>query len=107
MSVSVDGGHSPHWGPDGRELFYVDLDQRMWSVSVSTAQRFRALSRTQLFDVSSYAGRLTWDYFTPYAVEPSGETFLFADPGFSGSGEIFVITDVFEEIRRRAAGVGG
>jgi serine/threonine protein kinase len=106
IQVSVDGGHSPHWSPDGRELFYIDLDQQMWSVSVSTLQGFRALSRTPLFDVRRYAGRLTWDYFTAYAVEPDGETFLFADPGFSESGEMFVITDVFGELSRMSAASG-
>ena len=41
-TISTDGGHSPVWSRDGRELFYV-TDDRLMTVAVETADGFRVV----------------------------------------------------------------
>ena len=38
--VSTNGGMEPIWRPDGRELFYLDLDGRLMAVPISTGPTF-------------------------------------------------------------------
>jgi Tol biopolymer transport system component len=40
-SISSNGGHSPSWSADGRELYFRD-DEGLWSVPIETAPTFRA-----------------------------------------------------------------
>jgi Tol biopolymer transport system component len=48
--VSTDGGQDPHWSHDGREIFYLDANERLVSVSVQTAPAFRAGLPDPLFE---------------------------------------------------------
>ena len=47
-TISTDGGHSPVWSRDGRELFYV-TDDRLMTVAVETADGFRPGTPRELF----------------------------------------------------------
>ena len=49
VQISTDGGHWPHWAPDGRELFYVKGDTMM-VVSIETEPTFRAGRPEVLFN---------------------------------------------------------
>jgi eukaryotic-like serine/threonine-protein kinase len=40
-SISSNGGHSPSWSADGRELYFRD-DEGLWSVPIETVPTFRA-----------------------------------------------------------------
>jgi len=40
--VSPDGGHSPKWHPDGRQLFYIGEDRKLKAVEVKPGTRFDA-----------------------------------------------------------------
>jgi hypothetical protein len=33
--VSINGGHSPRWGHDGKELFFVSPDAEMMAVAMT------------------------------------------------------------------------
>jgi Tol biopolymer transport system component len=47
--VSKDGGLSPAWREDGKELVYVDLGGRLMSVSVDSTRAFQAGMPRELF----------------------------------------------------------
>ena len=67
LPVSPAGGRSPRWRGDSRELFYVDNDFRLMSVSVSTADGLSTGEPRALF---ALGGAL------PYEVSPDGQRFL-------------------------------
>jgi Tol biopolymer transport system component len=48
-SVSSDGGGSPVWRPDGRELFYISPDMKLMSVAVGPGTPFQASAPAPLF----------------------------------------------------------
>jgi hypothetical protein len=48
--VSSSGGRAPRWGPDGRELFYQSLDDKVMAVSVTLgADSVEASAPRELF----------------------------------------------------------
>ncbi|HKV99152.1 MAG TPA: protein kinase [Vicinamibacterales bacterium] len=71
VPVSVDGGNSPRWGGDGRELFFLAPDGSMMAAKIDLAIP-RVLSLARLFGT-----RLTGDGH-PYVVTRDGQRFLFA-----------------------------
>jgi Tol biopolymer transport system component len=46
--ISTDGGRTPRWGPDGRELFYI-VDGKLMVVEIAAAAEFSAGPPRQLF----------------------------------------------------------
>jgi hypothetical protein len=75
--ISTRGGGSPRWRRDGRELFYVDAEQRLIAVSVTTDRGFVPGRSTPLFllPFQSLAGTYSYD------VARDGQRFLLASPG--------------------------
>jgi Tol biopolymer transport system component len=67
--VSTAGGGNPHWRGDGKELFYLSLDNRIMSVPLETAPAFHAGAPTPLFAVHPAFGSV-------YDVAPDGKRFL-------------------------------
>jgi dipeptidyl aminopeptidase/acylaminoacyl peptidase len=65
--VSRGGGVRPRWSADGKELFYVGADGRLFAVPVVTEGSFRADEPVVLFDL---------DGATHYDVSPDGRRFL-------------------------------
>ena len=47
LKISTDGGTSPAWNPNGRELLYRGLNQGLWVASISTAPEL-AVGQTEL-----------------------------------------------------------
>jgi Tol biopolymer transport system component len=95
VRISTDGGQSPRWSKNGRELFYWDgTRSKAMAVDVETTPQFRVGIPNQLF---AHFGRTTWD------VAPDGKRFLFEqDPSLeSGVREMAGVVDWFEELRRR------
>jgi serine/threonine-protein kinase len=70
--ISTDGGTSPRWSPDGRELFYLSPAGLM-RVGASPGSTFSASQPRRLFAVKPFGGRLGGDY----EVSPDGRRFLF------------------------------
>ena len=50
--ISTSGGGHPVWRPDGKELFYLTLDNKIMAVAVETQGVFRAGLPSELFSVN-------------------------------------------------------
>ena len=76
--ISTNGGTNPMWAPDGRELFYADLDGRLLAVPVQTDPTFARLGTATVALEGDY--RLLSFYLgglgRPYDIDQSGERFL-------------------------------
>ncbi|MEP6995214.1 MAG: hypothetical protein ABI968_11880, partial [Acidobacteriota bacterium] len=79
--ASTSGGSLPIWRPDGKELFYLSLDNTVMAVPVVTDGTFRAGSPAALFPVNLKL----LNQNRVYDVSPDGSRFLVnsqsADPG--------------------------
>jgi eukaryotic-like serine/threonine-protein kinase len=72
IQVSIDGGSSPLWSPDGRELFFVDKASLMQvTVDLRTSPPDISRPRTLL------EGRYVWDRNSNYDITPDGQRFVF------------------------------
>lgn len=71
--VTADGGHTPLWRADGRELFYFSSEGMVTAMEVKPGPAFQAGSPKPLFHAP--AGVLFWD------VSPDGQRFLMPAPG--------------------------
>ena len=100
--VSVNGGRSPVWSADGRELFYSS-PEGMTVVGVDTRSTFVPGAAEVLFDTASYvvdgSGAPIFD------VAPDGQEFLLLEPVTSADGaaalsEIVLVQNWFDELRR-------
>jgi len=98
--VSSNGGDSPLWSRNGRELFYRSGDSVM-AIAIQTEPVFKlgnseTLFRGQYLSFSFWAGH-TWD------ISPDGKRFLMIK--HSGSAEIprniNVVVNWFEELKQR------
>jgi serine/threonine-protein kinase len=72
--ISVKGGVSAVWSPDGKEIFYVSTVGKMMSVSIKNTPAFSADQPRELFDVSQM-------YFpnnpiTNFDITPDGRRFI-------------------------------
>jgi len=93
--VTEDGGTTPRWHPNGRELIYW-RDNQLLSVPVTTAAGFNAGTATVLFE-----GR----YDTAaYDVSPDGARFLLLQPPDAGPPQFMVVTNWFAEVDRLVSG---
>ncbi|MGO9258275.1 MAG: hypothetical protein ACLQU1_18460 [Bryobacteraceae bacterium] len=93
VRISAEGGYSPRWSKNGRELFYRD-GANVMSVDVQTTPQFHAGIPSRLF---AQRGGTTWD------VAPDGKRFLLEQipTVVSGSSEMVGVENWFEELRRR------
>lgn len=69
--ISTDGGTSPRWGRDGRELFFHD-GTAMMAAPVRVGESFAAGTPARLFEYPGFGGRLGIEY----DVSPSDGRFL-------------------------------
>jgi Tol biopolymer transport system component len=92
--VSPDGGHSPKWRADGKELFYLAADGMVMAVPISD-NPFRAGAPTPLFHAPK--GFATLDATgrrgpAPWGVTPDGQRFLLVVPVDAGGASTFTVT---------------
>jgi Tol biopolymer transport system component len=71
VQISVDGGGQARWRGDGKELFFVSLENRMMAVDVESTPRFHAGVPKALFQISGYPGANA-----RYSVTRDGKRFL-------------------------------
>ena len=81
--VSKDGGISPLWRRDGKELFYLGLDGNAMAVEVDTSGAFRAGIPKALFKVP--LGLQFWE------VSPDGKRFLMPSPSAASAQPPFTV----------------
>jgi Tol biopolymer transport system component len=92
--ISLDGGSTPRWSKDGRELFYwarIPVAKLM-TVDVVTAPDFRAGTPRELFRQPSTT---TWD------ITPDRNRFLVELSTRATGSTLAIVTNWFEELRRR------
>ena len=95
IRISTNGGESPRWSRNGKELFYWCYlpEKQLMDAEVQTAPVFRAGISQPLF--KSQAGT-TWD------VAPDGKRFLIELPQRGvESRKLQAVVNWFEELRRR------
>jgi len=95
--ISTDGGFSPRWSPDGKQLFFR-WDRKLWSVQVdSGADSFRASRPRLLFDdlppVAVDGNYDILDSERLLVVEPAGDD---AEPV-----GVTVVVNWLDDLRRR------
>ena len=90
-----NGGRFPQWRDDGKELFYMTLDQRtMMSAEITTKPAFRSLPGKILFQLPAAAS-------TPPAVTGDGKRFLGAMPvSQSGQPQFTVVQNWQAELKK-------
>jgi Tol biopolymer transport system component len=71
--VSVDGGNSPLWSPDGKELFYVEKASQLMGVGIDFRLPRPEIGRPQRI----LQGRYVWDRSGNYDITPDGQRFVF------------------------------
>ncbi len=87
-SVSTTGGYEPRWRADGRELYYLSLDQKLMAVAVGPGPSFGA--PTELFQVRVADGvSLPRTHYVP---SRDGQRFLINTP--TGDAAVVPITVV-------------
>ena len=106
VQISTDGGQYLHWARNGRELFYLS-GTRMMAVEVATSPTFRAGTPKPLFDapfLRGAGGRGAGSQGFWFDVAPDGRLFLMAKrpERQASSGELQVVMEWFEELKRRA-----
>jgi len=81
QQVSSGGGRYPRWSADGKELFYINLLNKMVAVKVNdTVPTWEQGVSETLFDSGiSIISHIGGDYFT-YAVRGDGQQFLIPRP---------------------------
>ena len=76
--VSSEGGNSPRWSPDGKELYYLKglySIEAVMAVEVKTEPTFSAGKPKVLFSGGKYFGPMTSNGI-PYDIHPDGHRFL-------------------------------
>jgi eukaryotic-like serine/threonine-protein kinase len=70
--ISPDGGRSPRWREDGKEIFYLSPANQMMSAQVEEkGNEMRVRAPQVLFESS-----IVPDSFSPYDVTPDGKKFV-------------------------------
>jgi serine/threonine-protein kinase len=74
--ISTNGGVHPRWRHDGRELFYVDSDERLVAVPVAAGRDFVPGKPTPLFTLPIGPEINVFGAAYVYVVAPGGQRFL-------------------------------
>ncbi len=102
--VSVQGGFSPHWSPDGREIFFSDANRTMVAVEVDGTSELSYGAPETLFTLDNDIEFL--DIALVYDVAPDGR-FVMARTSVGseedgGQPEVILVNNFFEELEARA-----
>jgi Tol biopolymer transport system component len=100
LPISTEGGTAPLWAPDGRELFYWNIDfTKMIKVDITPGQNLSAGTPKQLFEFAatgSSVGRI-------YDITPDGRRFLIREKknyDLPPVTELNLVRNWFEELKR-------
>jgi eukaryotic-like serine/threonine-protein kinase len=87
--ISENGGYSPSWRPDGKELYYIDLDRKLMAVKLTTGSVFQAGVPSFLFQAPPRGPDSQG--LTQWAPSPDGKRFLFLVPETQGGVPFTVV----------------
>ncbi len=94
VQISIDGGDSPVWAPDGQELFYRNQD-KMMAVSIQTEPTFKAGTPRLLFE----GGNARGPGGRVFDVNSEGRFLMMKDEEQTAN-QINVVLNWFEELKR-------
>jgi serine/threonine-protein kinase len=95
--VSINGGQSPRWKSDGKELFFVSPDAEMMAVDITLDPVFSAGVPHRLFSLKSADP----DDLAFYDVRPDGQQFLiFMRQRGTQDAPITVVLNWWAELRQ-------
>ncbi|MCZ6857000.1 MAG: protein kinase, partial [Gemmatimonadetes bacterium] len=98
QQVSLEGGTSPRWSPDGFTLYYwrpEDDGNRLIAITVAPGPRFAVTATEELFEIATATD-------LSFAVMPGGREFLLlVDNPKAIAREIHVIENFFEELKAK------
>ena len=104
IRISTQGGLRPQWAHSGRELFYVDSNRTMVSISVETEPAFRVVGREELFQLGqTYLAGGNTDF---YDIALDDQQFLMGRAFLAGDGgtdtrALVLVQNLFEELKER------
>ena len=106
--ISMSGGHSPIWSPEGKQLFYRHGDEVI-SVPVGTGPDFSYGNPKILFRGMYLSVGYGIYEITPWDISPDGNRFLMIKPPQATDGEsaaetprkINIVLNWFEELKER------
>ena len=103
--VSTAGGYTPLWSPDGKELFYLTLENAVMAVGVEMKPTLILGTPEELFRglfVGGAGSGHTWD------IHPDGDRFLMLKQAGAPSSteaaprpKIIIVQNWFEELKQR------
>ncbi len=94
--ISVDGGVQPRWRGDGKELFFLSLDQKMMAVDVALGATLTWGIPHELFQASPFFLNAS-----PYDVTGDGQKFLMYSPTESaGNAPITVVLNWWAGLKK-------
>jgi serine/threonine-protein kinase len=100
LQVSSDGGMSPVWATDGRELFYWNIGfTRMMKVDISPGQNLSAGTPKPLFEFAASGSAM----IRTYDITPDGRRFLIQEKkslALPPVTELSLLRNWFQEVRR-------
>jgi len=85
--ISSGGGREPHWRSDGRELFFLALDDKLMSVMIEPGGATTKIGAPRALFPTQIRGNVGGVVLKRYAVAPDGQRFLLNVPvdGAAGS----------------------
>ncbi len=86
--ISTNGGSTPHWRRDGRELYYVSIDNKLMAVDVTLGAEVKYGTPKELFSLSG--GRAA-TLGSGYAKTGDGQRFLFVTSAEDASVPPFTV----------------
>jgi dipeptidyl aminopeptidase/acylaminoacyl peptidase len=102
--VTSSGGANPHWGPDGRELFFLNGSMLMRAAVTTTSSGLEVGSAEPLFDMTQRIGELPpLNTSNVYSVSPDGQRFLFAIPQRQAPETISLVVNWPAALREQGA----
>ena len=101
--VSNDGGASPLWARNGRELFYVNAAGDLMAVAVGPGTEPRLGERRLLFHLQDHLYMTSTEYYTPFDVAADGRFIMARQVTPSSALELplIVVDNWFEELKRK------
>jgi eukaryotic-like serine/threonine-protein kinase len=101
--ISTNGGLSPRWSRDDRELYFIDNRQDFIAVPIRTKPTLEVGAPRRLFSAADY----TFAGGPGFDVSPDGQRFLFTRLVGSAVGppreELIVVQNFFEELRLKVS----
>src|SRR5262249_16760189 len=74
--ISTNGGFSPRWSKDGKELFYLSTDNQIMSSEIKPGESFQASVPRPLFAIHPFAvPRISGGWLDTFSPAPDGQRF--------------------------------